>query len=543
MLKKIYCEKLIRKELIFKKGLNAILGPKNGANSIGKSSVLMLIDYVFGGDDFITLCKDVISQVGHLNIDFTFEFEQKEYNFTRNTETNNSVFFRENEEKAEWSIEEFRAFLAQKYGFSSTDPSLRNLVSRFTRIWGKDNYNPNKPLLRYTGEGYTTIKEFLIKSFGYYNLIEDIEKKKAKNETIRKNIDIAFKQGFVKKVNLKEYRQAKQDLNVIDNKIDTIKKDLDLFAANIKAILDEKSLTLAIEKDKYLKQKNSLESKLFRIEENISDTKPIPKRYFSKVVDFFPTVNVDKLNEVEGFHSSISKILSDELKNEKERLTFELNEIDTEMSFIDLKIKEIAASVDRPDKIIDEVLSLSIKKKEVEDTVNYRERQDDLKESSKNLKIELKQKNEEILSNISKLLNVNLKSYNTKFYGPGRIPPQIILSDTNYIFEHHSDSGTGKSYANMLALDVSFLHTTKLPIVIEDSIVFKNVEVAAIEKIVNTLNTIDKQVFISLDQLNIYSENTRSILRKASFMRISRKYPAFKRLWNIETDKKNNHLN
>ncbi|HBE5900658.1 TPA: hypothetical protein KMD83_004845, partial [Escherichia coli] len=177
-------------------------------------------------------------------------------------------------------------------------------------------------------------------------------------------------------VNLKEYRQAKQDLNVIDNKIDTIKKDLDLFAANIKAILDEKSLSLAIEKDKYLKQKYSLESKLFRIEENISDTKPIPKRYFSKVVDFFPTVNIDKLNEVEGFHLSISKILSDELKKEKERLIFQLNEIDAEISIIDLKIKEIAASVDRPDEIIDEVLSLSIKKKEVEDTVNYRERQD-----------------------------------------------------------------------------------------------------------------------------------------------------------------------
>ncbi|ECI2792831.1 MULTISPECIES: DUF2326 domain-containing protein [Enterobacteriaceae] len=538
MLKNIYCEKLIRKELIFKNGLNAILGPKNGANSIGKSSVLMLIDYVFGGDDFITLCKDVISQVGHLNIEFTFEFDGKSYHFIRNTETNNSVFFRNNEEKLEWSIEDFRIFLAQKYGFSSNDPSLRNLVSRFTRIWGKDNYNPNKPLLRYTGEGYASIKEFLIKSFGYYNLIEEIEKKKSENEVNRKNIDIAFKQGFVKKVNLKEYRQAKQDLNVIDNKIDTIKKDLDLFAANIKAILDEKSLSLAIEKDKYLKQKYSLESKLFRIEENISDTKPIPKRYFSKVVDFFPTVNIDKLNEVEGFHLSISKILSDELKKEKERLIFQLNEIDAEISIIDLKIKEIAASVGRPDEIIDEVLSLSIKKKEVEDTVNYRERQDALKQASSTIKVELKEKTEEILSKISKLLNENLKLYNTKFYGSDRIPPQIIFSDTNYIFEHHSDSGTGKSYANMLALDVSFLHTTKLPIAIEDSIVFKNVEVAAIEKIVNTLNTIDKQVFISLDQLNIYSEKTRSTLRKASFMRISRKYPAFKVSWNIQSNNK-----
>nr|SAY46243.1 Uncharacterised protein [Serratia marcescens] len=538
MLKNIYCEKLIRKELIFKKGLNTILGPKNGANSIGKSSVLMLIDFVFGGDDFITLCKDVISKVGHLNIDFTFEFDGKSYNFTRKTETHSSVIFKSNEENIEWSIVDFRTFLAEKYGFSSNDPSLRNLISRFSRIWGKDNYNPNKPLLRFTGEGYASIKEFLIKSFGYYNLIEEIEKKKAENEVKRKNIDIAFKQGFVKKVNLKEYRQAKQDLSVIDNKIDIIKKDLDLFAANIKAILDEKSLTLAVEKDKYLKQKNSLASKLFRIEENISDTKPIPKRYFCKVVDFFPTVNIEKLNEVEGFHSSISKILSDELKKEKESLIYQLNEIDMGISLIDLKIKEIAASVDRPDEIIDEVLSLSIKKKEVEDTVNYRERQDDIKEASTAIKVELKEKTEEILSKISNLLNENLKLFNTKFYGPDRIPPQIILSDNNYLFEHHSDSGTGKSYANMLALDVSFLHTTKLPIAIEDSIVFKNVEVAAIEKIVNTLNTIDKQVFISLDQLNIYSENTRSILRQASFMRISRKYPAFKFSWNIESQRK-----
>ncbi|EMT6385317.1 hypothetical protein WMR60_003913 [Providencia rettgeri] len=538
MLKNIYCEKLIRKKLTFQKGLNTILGPKNGANSIGKSSVLMLIDFVFGGDDFITLCKDVISQIGHINVYFTFKFDDHSYHFSRNTETYNSVIFKNDKGKTEWSIEEFKIFLAQKYNFSPNDPSIRNLISRFSRIWGKDNYNPNKPLLRYTGEGYASIKEFLIKSFGYYNLIEEIEKKKAENEVKRKNIDIAFKQGFVKKVNLKEYKQAKQDLNVIDNKIDIIKKDLDLFAANIKAILDEKSLTLAIEKDKYLKQKNSLESKLFRIEENISDTKPIPKRYFSKVVDFFPTINIEKLNEIESFHSSISKILSEELKKEKERLIFQLNEINVQISLIDIKIKEIAASVDRPDEIIDEVLSLSIKKKEIEDTVNYREYQNDLKEISITIKAELKEKIEKILSKISNVLNENLKLFNTKFYGPDRIPPQIILSDTNYIFEHHADSGTGKSYANMLALDVSFLYTTKLPIAIEDSIVFKNVESAAIEKIVDTLNNFDKQVFIALDQLNIYSENTRSTLRKASFMRVSRKYPAFKVSWNIESNNK-----
>ncbi|TKK25322.1 hypothetical protein PagCFBP13532_23290, partial [Pantoea agglomerans] len=332
------------------------------------------------------------------------------------------------------------------------------------------------------------------------------------------------------------YQQAKQKLIIIDNKINIIKKDLDLFATNIKTIIDEKSLTLAVEKDKYIKQKSSVENKLFRIAENISDTRPIPKRYFSKVIDFFPSVNIDKLNEVEKFHSSISKILSEELKKEKERLLFQLDEINKEIDFIDVKIKEIAASVDRPDEIIDEVLSLSIKKKEVEDTIEYRKRQDELNESSKNINLELKEKNEEILLKISNSLNENLKKFNTAFYGSERIPPQMFLNDKNYIFEHHSDSGTGKSYANMLALDVSFLHITKLPIAIEDSIIFKNIEVAAVEKIVSTLDTLNKQVFISLDQLNIYSEKTRKTLRKASFLRISRKHPAFKILWNIETN-------
>ncbi|MBD8223214.1 hypothetical protein [Pantoea agglomerans] len=536
MLKIIFCEKLIRKKLTFNEGLNAVLGPMNAANSIGKSSVLMLIDFVFGGDDFITLCKDVISQVGNLNVDFTFEFDGCLYNFTRTTEAYNSVTFKNNDEKNEWSLDEFRTFLARKYGFSSHDPSLRNLVSRFSRIWGKENCNPNKPLQRFTGEGYASVKEFLIKSFGFYHLIEEIEKKKSENDLRKKNIDLAFKQGFVKKVNLKEYQQAKQKLIIIDNKINIIKKDLDLFATNIKTIIDEKSLTLAVEKDKYIKQKSSVENKLFRIAENISDTRPIPKRYFSKVIDFFPSVNIDKLNEVEKFHSSISKILSEELKKEKERLLFQLDEINKEIDFIDVKIKEIAASVDRPDEIIDEVLSLSIKKKEVEDTIEYRKRQDELNESSKNINLELKEKNEEILLKISNSLNENLKKFNTAFYGSERIPPQMFLNDKNYIFEHHSDSGTGKSYANMLALDVSFLHITKLPIAIEDSIIFKNIEVAAVEKIVSTLDTLNKQVFISLDQLNIYSEKTRKTLRKASFLRISRKHPAFKILWNIETN-------
>ncbi|VCV83957.1 hypothetical protein BANRA_01848 [Escherichia coli] len=118
----------------------------------------MLIDYVFGGDDFITLCKDVISQVGHLNIEFTFEFDGKSYHFIRNTETNNSVF-RNNEEKLSGQLKILESSWLRNMVFIKRS-FIKNLVSRFTRIWGKDNYNPNKPLLRYTGKDMHLSKNF-----------------------------------------------------------------------------------------------------------------------------------------------------------------------------------------------------------------------------------------------------------------------------------------------------------------------------------------------------------------------------------------------
>lgn len=48
MLKKIYCEKFLQKEILFHSGLNAVVGDDVASNSIGKSTMLMIIDFVFG---------------------------------------------------------------------------------------------------------------------------------------------------------------------------------------------------------------------------------------------------------------------------------------------------------------------------------------------------------------------------------------------------------------------------------------------------------------------------------------------------------------
>ena len=83
MLVEIYCDKFktggkdgeVRAPITFHEGLNAIVGDEDRSNSIGKSTLLMIIDFVFGGKDYINKCLAVHENVKEHNICFTLEFD------------------------------------------------------------------------------------------------------------------------------------------------------------------------------------------------------------------------------------------------------------------------------------------------------------------------------------------------------------------------------------------------------------------------------------------------------------------------------------
>ena len=68
MLVEVRCDKFVsngktREPIRFHAGLNAVLGDDNGSNSIGKSTFLMILDFVFGGSDYVKKCVDVQENV------------------------------------------------------------------------------------------------------------------------------------------------------------------------------------------------------------------------------------------------------------------------------------------------------------------------------------------------------------------------------------------------------------------------------------------------------------------------------------------------
>lgn len=91
MLCEIRCKKFHQERIEFSSGLNVILGTNAGDNSIGKSTFMLIIDYVFGGNTYSD-AVDILKNVGEHDICFKFKFANAEFNFARSIMERNTVW-------------------------------------------------------------------------------------------------------------------------------------------------------------------------------------------------------------------------------------------------------------------------------------------------------------------------------------------------------------------------------------------------------------------------------------------------------------------
>ena len=141
MLVRLWSDKFIdagepRPVIEFHYGLNTVRGGTQAENSIGKSTLLSIVDYAFGGTDFLS--STAIHAVGHHTIFFTFRFNNVDATYSRSTDepgyvqTYQDVEGRRPGERI--SIEEFRNDLKANYGLRGIDATFDEIVGRFFRI-------------------------------------------------------------------------------------------------------------------------------------------------------------------------------------------------------------------------------------------------------------------------------------------------------------------------------------------------------------------------------------------------------------------------
>ena len=144
MLVKIECDKFLdhgktRDPITFHEGVNAIFGDGK-KNSLGKSTFLLIIDFCFGGKDYVNIESETINIIGHHTIYFDFIDHGKLRYFSRSTKNKGatiSEYMDANHqiEKNTYDLQTFNKILLSIYDLSDLNLTMRAIVSKFFRIY------------------------------------------------------------------------------------------------------------------------------------------------------------------------------------------------------------------------------------------------------------------------------------------------------------------------------------------------------------------------------------------------------------------------
>ena len=89
-----------------------------------------------------------------------------------------------------------------------------------------------------------------------------------------------------------------------------------------------------------------------------------------------------------------------------------------------------------------------------------------------------------------------------------------------YLFFTPDDTGTGIAYKGLVVFDLAVLSLTKLPILVHDSVVLKQISDNAIEKIIELYSSSEKQIIIALDKQDSYSKKTARLLSESTVLNL-----------------------
>lgn len=532
MLKEIKSEVFSEKRIAFHKGLNVILGDDDGSNSIGKSNLLMIIDFIFGGNTYISHNIDVVDNLGQHEFYYSFDFNGEKLFFCRGTEEPKYVYKCNKYYKKETKLklDEFNKLLARYYDLDWLPLTFRSIVSLYSRVWGKGNSDVKKPLHTVSNEKLIEAVTRLIKLFDEYEPIAKEDKIIKSLDEAKKLRDKAGKLQVIPRINKRTYESNEKEIQGLLEEIEQLSKSLYSPIINVSEMISDEVLELRERKKLILNQIEYNKSRLSRINTTINKSVNIK---FEGLKEFFPEINLKKLSEIEEFHDGISTILSNQFKSARKELAQKIRILGSELEEINEKLERTLNPNREPNVFVDNLIETSSRLKNMQLQNKHYKELKNLKESIDGKKAALEKVKEGIVEKISGRINEEIRDIYTQVYDKRRNPPVFELKPNKYDYKYTDNTGTGNAYVNLIVFDLAIFRLTKLPYISHDSFLFKNIEQKAIENLINIYDTFNRQVFIAIDVTNIYSKEIQEIIIGNSVIKLAKDKLLFTKDWRV----------
>lgn len=522
MLYKIYCNKFIETEIKFKPGLNVVLGTSTGDNSIGKTSMLLIIDFVFGGNTYSN-STDIINNVGDHEIYFAFKISGVVKWYCRSNNEADVIWLCDSNRKKikQISINEYIEILANNYKVNVAHATFRDLVSRYMRVYGKDNHDEHRPLDAHKKVNAQSGIFSLIKIFDEYASLSMLNESYKLANDKKKTYNKALKLDLIKATNSRKYKANKKEIDNLRIKLNNASNNF-MSTEDAQGIIDQELLDLKNSHLSQIRLTNRLKNKLERIDRNINNATVLPSSDLGKLKEYFGEFDESKFMKVETFHANITRILLENLKKEQEDVLQQYDNILNKLSETKSKLYDSNIDTRILNKITQEVVDLNSdilrlmqQNKAYEDGV-------DLTNSVKENKHKLEKETLLKLAVITHQINDKMALDNNEIYNGDRTSPILSIRNSNsYEFFTPNDTGTGIAYKGLILFDLAILNLTNLPIVIHDSILLKQTEDFSIEKIIGLYNKQKKQIFIAFDKEDSYTQEVEEMIASNTCLKLS----------------------
>nr|DAZ60433.1 MAG TPA: DNA REPAIR PROTEIN RECN [Caudoviricetes sp.] len=538
MLVEVRCDKFIsngkvREPIRFHAGLNVVLGDDNGSNSIGKSTFLMILDFVFGGIDYIQKCVDVQENVKEHTICFAFDFGGQMYYFSRNTIDYNKIVkcdagYQALPDEKPLSLQKYGEFLCEQYALSAEGTTWRGAIARFIRVYKRDTLDEERPLRSSKDENTADAIKGYMRLYDRYSSVEAQIKQAAKaedeKETFRKSTQEynhvrAAKNDKEKAANETRIAELEQQEQALIADSDRGLLDLDSMTAQRLSELNEALIN-------YRREKALVQTQLNSVRRDMTGEKRSFKRTFTDLERFFPNEEFHTLEEIEHFHQKLTKILEQEFAETERSLATTYALLGSEIAAIQKQITEIKNVPNVSQAILKEFAQITT---ELNNLKKANENYDEL-QRLKHTAADYAETRDAVIANellaIESTVNQKMRSINLEILDDAtHMPPVLRLEKLNkYAFNTPNDGGTGAQYRGLITFDLANMAVTPVPFVVHDSVLLKNIERAvfsAIIRVYHNQKQQDKQVFMAYDTLDAYDKETRELVEENTVLRLS----------------------
>lgn len=533
MLKQIRCARFRGETIDFHEGLNVVLGDDNATNSIGKSSLLMVIDFALGGGSLVEHNHDVVRELGHHHYFFVFEFDGVWHRYRRGTAEPDDVYRCNDTFEPEelLSVDEYTGILKAAYSIPLRDISFRALTGLYSRIWGKANLDVRNPLNAVPKQGAAECVSNLIKTYDLYGPIDEVARRTANATAKRKALRAAVRQDIVSRVGKRDYSHNEVTITQLEAELDDIKAELAKYATNISELVSNEVLELKLQRDKLVRVRTELNGRLRRTQSSLANHRHIQSKHFAGLVELFPEIDRERLASVEEFHSGLAKILRSELRASEKDLQTEFERVNEAVREIEAQMANTFKAIDEPTHLVDRVYDVATALEKAREENERYEGERALQDEIGRLQEELGVIRREVLIEIQRRLNTGMRDIVDEVFGPGRKSPQITLGETNYTFEVFEDTGTGTAYSSLLVFDLTVFSQTEVPVLVHDSVLFKNIENDSVARLVAFYPKAGKQSFVAIDEVDKYGASAAATLRARKVIQLDNSNVLYDKDW------------